>query len=77
MNDDIEKYVSDKGVTVHSIETVLNPNAKTKSFMIEIPYKDKDKVMSENFWYCTQSVETAPCKSRSQRTGYWRSRAGE
>ncbi len=50
VNDDMEKYVSDEGVTVHSIETVSNPNAKTKSFRIEIPYKDKDKVMSENFW---------------------------
>ncbi len=49
VNDDMEKYVSDEGVTVHSIETVSNPNAKTKSFRIEIPDKDKDKVMSETF----------------------------
>lgn len=49
-NEDMKKYVNDEGVEVHSVETVSNPSAKTKSFKIEINYKDKDKVLSEDFW---------------------------
>ncbi len=43
----MKKYLSNE---VHSIETVSNTNPNPKSFRIEIPYNDKDKVMNKTFW---------------------------
>ena len=46
-NEDITKHATEieGGVEVHAVETVSNPNARTKSFRVEINYKDKDKVL--------------------------------
>ncbi len=49
-DDEMKKYVVDEGVEVHSVETVSHANAKTKSFRIEIDFKDKDKVLNPEFW---------------------------
>ena len=60
-NEDITKHATEieGGVEVHAVETVSNPNARTKSFRVEINYKDKDKVL----WRPHRSVDSGTVDS--------------
>lgn len=48
--DDIKQFLNDDGIQDSDIECVSHENANAKSFKVTLNSKDKDRVMSPDFW---------------------------
>ena len=48
--DDIKTYISEENITNTSVQCVSHADARAKPFRVNVNNKDKDKVMSSDFW---------------------------
>ena len=48
--DDIKQHMEDRGVTVEEISKVSHPEAKFKSFKIQIPAESEKQILDSEFW---------------------------
>ena len=49
-DDDIKTYLSDEGINDVQVSLVSHVDARAKSFKVTVNSKDKDKIMSSDFW---------------------------
>lgn len=46
----LTKHIEDEGISVHNIDCISNPNAKYKSFKVQINLADNDKMFNPDMW---------------------------
>ena len=62
-DDDIKTYLSDEGINDVQVSLVSHVDARATSFKVTVNSKDKDKIMSSDFW----SLYERSCKDNNRR----------